>query len=58
MLPITKLLHSAMENKEKNLEYSDTKFRNGQKYKREFVEAVVFVVGTDFDHEPGEASRT
>ena len=45
MLPITKLLHSAMENKEKNLEYSDTKFRNGQKYKREFVEAVVFVVG-------------
>ena len=45
MLPLTRLLHSAMENKEKEMEYFDTKFRNGQKYKREFTEAVVFVVG-------------
>lgn len=45
MLPLTKLLHSAMENKEKGLEYFDTKFRNGLKYKREFTEAIVFVIG-------------
>jgi sec1 family domain-containing protein 1 len=45
MLPITKLLHSAMENKEKDLDYFDTRYKNGQKYKREFTEAVVFVVG-------------
>lgn len=45
MLPLTRLLHSAMDNKEKEMDYFDSKFRNGQKYKREFSEAIVFVVG-------------
>eukprot|EP00358_Blepharisma_japonicum_P000643 CAMPEP_0202952316 /NCGR_PEP_ID=MMETSP1395-20130829/37548_1 /ASSEMBLY_ACC=CAM_ASM_000871 /TAXON_ID=5961 /ORGANISM="Blepharisma japonicum, Strain Stock R1072" /LENGTH=172 /DNA_ID=CAMNT_0049662163 /DNA_START=474 /DNA_END=989 /DNA_ORIENTATION=- len=47
MFPMTKLVHSVMENKakEKDLEYYDSIHRNGLKYKREYTEAIVFVVG-------------
>jgi hypothetical protein len=46
MYPLTKLLHSALENKNKDLVYIDSKFRHStQVYKRPFSDAVVFVLG-------------
>lgn len=46
MLPITKMVHSVLENKQKqDLEYYDTIHKSGQKYKREYTEAIIFVVG-------------
>ena len=45
MLPVTKLLHSAMENRSRDLVYYDSMKMDAQKYKKEFSEAIVFVVG-------------
>jgi hypothetical protein len=42
---VTKLLHSVLENKAKNLLYLDSKFQGATAYKREFTNIVVFVIG-------------
>lgn len=46
LYPLTKLLHSALENKNKDLIYIDSKYRHStQVYKRPFNDAIVFVLG-------------
>ena len=42
---VTRILHSVMQNKAKNLLYLDSKFQTSTAYKREFSNIVVFVIG-------------